>query len=243
MNEKTEDKFEMGIFWELYKDLERQFENFLEYVPYLEQNENTCSFKLLHLLLSVGGHVDSAFKEMARCPSFHANRYCKKIFEKLKQSEENVMKGEPPIPISIKLSLKAFEEEYKLSRRKVIFKRVPENKEVTPFKPYNPRTSAPMWWDVYNRLKHDVSLKIKEANLQTALNALAGAFILNVNHSPAVVWLLESGFLKVSLRGVGRVGKFVTTKERLITFIKDRQMMTVGYAETPLFIYDYSQNK
>src|SRR4030042_747471 len=31
--------FENGGFWEYYKDLERQFEEFLEYVPYLKVNE------------------------------------------------------------------------------------------------------------------------------------------------------------------------------------------------------------
>jgi len=51
MNEKIMDNFEKGIFWELYGDLERQFENFLDYVPYLEANENTYSFKLLNLIL------------------------------------------------------------------------------------------------------------------------------------------------------------------------------------------------
>ena len=37
--------FENGGFWEYYKDLERQFEEFLEYVPYLEENENTSFFR------------------------------------------------------------------------------------------------------------------------------------------------------------------------------------------------------
>lgn len=48
------DKFGNGIFWELYKDLERQFQTFLEYTPYLEGNENVYSFKLLNLILSIG---------------------------------------------------------------------------------------------------------------------------------------------------------------------------------------------
>jgi len=52
MSEKIEDNFEKGIFWELYKDLERQFQNFLEYVPYLPGNETVYSFKLLNLILS-----------------------------------------------------------------------------------------------------------------------------------------------------------------------------------------------
>jgi len=35
----TEDRFQSVIFWELYNDLERHFEGFLEYVPYVPENE------------------------------------------------------------------------------------------------------------------------------------------------------------------------------------------------------------
>jgi hypothetical protein len=49
--------FENGGFWEYYKDLERQFENFLNYVPYLKDNENTYSFRLANLLLSIGAWI------------------------------------------------------------------------------------------------------------------------------------------------------------------------------------------
>lgn len=49
------DNFENGYFWELYNDLERQFITILEYVPYLEGNETTYSFKILNLILGIGG--------------------------------------------------------------------------------------------------------------------------------------------------------------------------------------------
>jgi hypothetical protein len=71
--------FENGGFWEYYKDLERQFESFLEYVPYLEGNENTYSFRLANMILAIGAHVDSAFKEMARCDMFADKESCKEI--------------------------------------------------------------------------------------------------------------------------------------------------------------------
>jgi hypothetical protein len=62
--------FENGGYWEYYRDLERQFENFLEFVPYLSGNENTYSFRLANLILAIGAHIDSAFKEMARYSEF-----------------------------------------------------------------------------------------------------------------------------------------------------------------------------
>ena len=62
--------FENGGFWDYYKDLERQFEDFLVYVPYLEGNEEVYSFKLANLLLGIGAHIDSALKEIAKYSYF-----------------------------------------------------------------------------------------------------------------------------------------------------------------------------
>ena len=79
--------FENGGFWEYYKDLERQFEDFLKDVPYLEGNEKTYSFKLLNIFLSIGGHIDSAFKELARYQQFAENESCKEILERIKRDD------------------------------------------------------------------------------------------------------------------------------------------------------------
>ena len=155
MSEKTKDNFERGIFWELYLDLERQFLNFLEYVPYLEGNENVYSFKLLNLILSIGGHVDSAFKEIAHYPGFSKNEDCQKILNILKESEKNVKEGKAPKTVPVRLPLEAFDKECKISKEKIIFKRLPESELVTPFHPHNQRTKAPEWWGIYNGLKHD----------------------------------------------------------------------------------------
>jgi len=213
MSEK--DNFEKGIFWELYKDLERQFQNFLEYVPYLNGNENVYSFRLLNLILSIGGHVDSAFKEMARYPDFSSNEDCKEILERLEEK--------PPI-IPIKLPLRAFEKEYNLSTREVIFKRLSQQESIAPFKRNNLKTNIPKWWNFYNELKHDVSLNIKKANLKNTCDALAGAFLLNAVHKPVASKLHELGVLKIPY--VNSDVKFEVPVER---------MLTDGIVETTLF--------
>jgi len=59
-----------------------RIEDFLEYVPYLEGNEKTYSFRLANLLLAIGAHVDSAFKEMARYRLFLENESCKEILRR-----------------------------------------------------------------------------------------------------------------------------------------------------------------
>lgn len=228
---RARDNFENGIFWELYKDLERQFQNFLEYVPYLKGNEKVYSFKLLNLVLSIGGHVDSAFKEMARYPEFSSNDDCKQILDLLKISDENVKKGKAPKTVPIWLSLRAFEKEYQLSQKKVIFKRLPEREQIMPFKPFSSKTHAPEWWEIYNGLKHDVGFNIEKANLQNTRDALAAAFLLNVIHIPGTLRLREYGVLNIGEPpGDWMLEKWIKNKERFL-----------GFVATPIFVYNYDQ--
>lgn len=239
MSEETKDNFEKGIFWELYKDLERQFQDFLEYVPYLLGNEAIYSFKLLNLILSVGGHIDSAFKEMARYPGFSDNDDCKQILDLLKESDENIKEGKAPKTVPMWLSLRAFEKEYHLTNKKVIFKRSPEREQIMPFKPYNPKTNAPKWWEIYNALKHDASVNIREANLHTTLDALAGAFLLNVIHIPGCLRLMEDRVVKRTNGGYFRLPQ--GWRERVKDLIEKKKRF--GVVETPLFIYNYAEKE
>lgn len=236
----VQDNFAKGFFWELYVDLERQFQNFLEYVPYLPGNETVYSFKLLNLILSIGGHVDSAFKEMARYPDFSNDKECKEILKILKESEENVKKGKPPRTIPISLSLKAFDKTYRISKEKIIFKRLPERELFAPFHPHNPKTGAPEWWEIYNGLKHDVSVNVKKANLRNTLLALAGAYLLNVRHIPAVFRLYDLGLLKLAW-----ADKFYG-KPAYEQILRDQVKEMLGKdspfrVETPLFLYNYGR--
>ena len=235
------DKFGNGIFWGLYKDLERQFQNFLEYVPYIDENENVFSFKLVNLILSIGGHVDSAFKEMARYKGFADNADCQEIVKKLRSSEEKVKTRKAPETVSISLSLRAFEKEYNLSKKKVIFKRLPEGEEITPFRAYNPKTNAPKWWETYNGLKHDFSIHIKEANLKNTAHALASAFLLNVMHYSAALRLFELNIFKISYLRPKQVLSFTKKPRDILQEWLEKKTGVQGSVETSLFVYDYSQ--
>jgi len=172
--------FENGGFWEYYKALERQFEDFLDYVPYIEGNEETYSFKLLNIFLSIGGHIDSAFKELARYPRFDKIESCKEILERAKARQGIIVSG-----------IHAFDEIYAITSMTVWFKCLPTRTPLTPF-----NCEKPEWWDFYNDLKHDVSVNLKKANLETVRDALAGAFLLNVIHEPAALRLFDYGLLK-----------------------------------------------
>lgn len=212
--ENSKDNFETGIFWELYLDLESQYEDFLEYVPYLPGNERTYSFRLLNLTLTIGGHVDSAFKEMARYPKFAGNSEVQEILRTLEDSEKRKDLGKGPIPVTIGLPLKAFDKEYGISRLEVVFKRLPQEETLVPFKPFNQKTGAPEWWDFYNGLKHDVGLRLEEANLRNTLHALAGAFLLNAIHIPSALRLFEYGIFKVPYMTPGEVWSSTSSQRK-----------------------------
>lgn len=237
---KYKPTFENCGFWEYYKDLERQFDNFLEYVPYLDRNERACSFRLCNILLSIGGHVDSAFKEMAAYGKFSKNHKCKEIREKVKESRKRIQQGKSPIVISIKDCLSAFETEYALSRERIIFKRLPQRDIVIPFEPHNPATKAPEWWDIYNGLKHDFSNHFEKANLRITRDALAAACLINVRHIPAALRLYDFGLLRIAW------AEKVTGKPASEEVIRDQVIEMLGqnsplFVETPLFLYYYGR--
>jgi len=236
---RTKDNFENGVFWELYNDLERQLQNFLEYVPYLPGNEQVRSFKLLNLILSIGGHVDSAFKEMARYPKL-SKKKCQEILKILKESEANKQKGKAPKTVPISLSLKAFGKEYRLDKEKVLLKCLHGRRMITPFQPFNLKTKAPKWWNVYNSLKHDVGLNLEEANLENTTLALAGAFLLNVRHISGALRLFDFGILKT-----WDEEKFFGIPANEV-FLKDQLEDIIGknspcFVETSIFLYNYGR--
>jgi hypothetical protein len=222
--------FESGIFWELYLDLERQFQSFLEFVPYMKGNEKTFSFKLQNLILSIGGYVDSAFKEMA----FYRGR----LYDDKSLTEIRALTEKKRI-VSVTLPLIAFEKKYKLSMKTVTFKRLPGREDITPFK--SPGT--PEWWKLYNKLKHDVGLNLKQANLRNTRDALAGAFLLNVVHTPSALRLNEYNLIRLATRTrTGRItGEYGSAKPQNLEAALEWGTGIVGaYVETPVFYYDYT---
>jgi hypothetical protein len=241
--------FENGGFWEYYLDLERGFEDILEYVPYIDKNESACSYRLVNLLLSIGGHVDSAFKEMTFYRRFSKIASCMEIRRKVKETRKRIRANQSPILVRIEECLKTFEPIYRLSTGKVIFKRLPERDCVVPFCPNNPKTGAPRWWDIYNGLKHDFSDYFEQASLRTTRDALAGAFLLNVVHYPAILRLYEYGLLDFPPHPIEtslpshpwQYASFSVPPETLEDMLRRGQPLSSfnTYVETALFVHEY----
>jgi hypothetical protein len=227
--------FENGGFWEYYKDLERQFEDFLEYVPYLEGNEETYSFRLANLILSIGAHIDSALKEIAKYSDFPS-----KYLEMLNPTTK---KGKPRKP-SIK-DYYPISEEYKLTEEVVTFKCLPDREQLKPFLLYQRKTgeTCPDWWNAYNKVKHNFNENFKEAKLKTVRDALAGAFLLNVIHEPSADRLFKYGLLKEKYKpkGFGQIHDKFRGKEIQPTCCSPPDTKDQFVIETALFLYDYEK--
>lgn len=236
------DSFENGYFWELYIDLEHQLRDFLEYVPYLPENENVYSFKLLNMILSIGGHVDSALKEMIRYRGLAVNDEVVKIRKKLENCEEAFAEKRKPDytdMVSMFRAFRVFEASHSLSTRKVEYKILPQRQTHEPFMAINSEPSRG-WWSIYNGLKHDVASALKEATLRNAWDALACAFILNVAHQPAMerLWkhhqlMHDTGWDYAQTAQQGGLKKSV-----LVGWAENGTDKTI-FVETPLFVYKY----
>jgi hypothetical protein len=237
---KFEPDFKNGGFWEFYKDLERQFEEFLTYVPYTEGNEETYSFRLANLLLSIGAHIDSALKEIAKYPDFQS-KYPKMLNPIGKDGKTRYPTIKDYYPIS---------EEYKLPQQVAVFKCLPSRQNVLPFEKYlrkSGKGNTPYWWKHYNNVKHNVNENFKDAKLETVRDALAGAFLLNVVHVPASERLSDYGLLKPNyVQGE-------TIEQPIYDTFRGRKqhperpsykpIEDAFTIETSLFLYDYEEAK
>jgi hypothetical protein len=226
--------FENGGFWEYYKDLERQFENFLEFVPYLEGNEDTYSFRLANLILAIGAHIDSSFKEIAKSSSFFS-KYPDMLNPKTKNGNPRKPVIRDYYPIS---------EEYKLNDEIAVFKCLPDRENVKPFEGYQRKSGKiPYWWTAYNYVKHEFNENFKEAKLKTVRDALAGAFLLNVIHQPAADRLARYGLLKPKYapRGFEQIHDKFRGKKMQPDRCSPSNTENPYTIETTLFIYDYEK--
>jgi hypothetical protein len=208
-------------------DLERQFIDFQNYVPYLDGNETVYSFRLMNLILAIGAHVDSAFKEMFRCSEF-SKKY-DKILRKINTGKATIT------------DYLTLEQEYCISKRGVVFKRLPEREVVVPFQKFG-ALKSPDWWTAYNEIKHEFSLNFKKANLKNVRDALAGAFLLNVVHKPAILRLFKYGVAKSKYREVwSKTGGATYSMRPTVKIIQDILKDTIYpplSVKTTLFYFD-----
>lgn len=141
------------LHWNYFLAIEKDLENLSRYVEFDQENLDTFSIELTHILFSASSEVDVVIKQL-----------CNLIDPKTKA--ENINDYRNIINIH---SNEFINEEVVIHRYGLTFK---------PWLNWK-NDKNPDWWRCYNHVKHERNLHYREANLQNAINAV-GALLLTV---------------------------------------------------------------
>lgn len=203
-----------AMSWEQYLILERNFIEYLNYVPLSPSHYNVWSFQLGSLLIDIGSVVDSFFKN-----SIFSTR-----LDHLPEIQE-IRKHNLKMPVYRDV----FENFSGLSSKSVYELR--NTKKLFPFEEWK-MGKAPFWWDSYNKVKHDRFKNHQKATLKSTLYALCGLFLLNVVYYDTISYLIDIDVVKTMGTAKGRIKDLLN---------EERPMKEFGYwnpyAKTDLFGY------
>jgi hypothetical protein len=163
-----------AIVWEMYLSLEKDFLNYLEYVPLTSQHFEVWSYPLVNLFNNIGSSVDSFFKNAIFCDSL--NEYSG--IDQLRNRSGHNMKTYRAI----------FETQYKISNTQIF--ELKNFSSIYPFKDWSDERT-PDWWSRYTAIKHDRFRNKKRATLKTTIDALAGLLTLFLTHKETLSTLID----------------------------------------------------
>jgi hypothetical protein len=171
------------IVWEMYQSLEKEFLNYLEYVPFSIQHYEVWSYPLVNLFNNIGSSVDSFFLNAIYCESLND---IPRIEEIRTDNHQHNMKTYRDI----------FETRYKLSNVQIFELR--NFSSIYPFKNWS-EGSSPDWWSKYTDIKHNRYQNKKRATLKVTIDALAGLFSLFITHKETLSSLIDYNFMQTQL--------------------------------------------
>lgn len=172
--------YKSGYTLNLYKILEDDVINFLNYIPltyYLNgERKEIFSPKLAELLIRIGSQVDIFFRNWDITHS------------------SNI--GAPVNKLSIG-NYKAIETKINLKDKEI--KILSTNEIIMPFKDWIVwKPDDENWWNAYNHVKHNGFTNKKEGNFFNVIESLAALFLLNCLHKDAKEKLIEYGYYEFS---------------------------------------------
>ena len=150
----------MQGYWHYYLLLEEKFSQTLNYVEIVEDNFSAYSVEYAYLLQSIGGELDSFFKQLC---GFSLNSY-----KTMKDYKRAVLQTHP--------SISSQEIDY-VHNNKILLQ---------PFASWS--TTAPQtqyrdtWWEAYTQVKHNRPNYLKKASQGHVLYALSGLFLLEMTY-------------------------------------------------------------
>lgn len=244
------------LFWEEdYLQREKEFLDFIKYVPPTDKQKNVWSLNLANQLILIGSSIDSFFKQVL---PFYLNKSIKQkhngqwtniktisdelvLFNRLKISNAKInVKCKKGDISCTKLNMGDFRDLFEVYYNRISKQTVyiPITKEsVVPFEEWSNNRSL-KWWDDYTSLKHNRFKNRESATIETVLKALAGLFLLNVYYPPNRKFLAEKGVID---------HKYYQGLPNLINILeKEFIEETSGFmpiAKTKLFAYMFDDNQ
>ena len=139
--------------WNYLLAIERDLDALSRYVEFDPRNFNCFSIEIARILLASAAEVDVVCKLI-----------CKKINPKSKADNINKYRDEikPAYPV--------------IPKFKVLLPRY--GLTLNPWNNWTKMNGVPDWWTANNKIKHQRDSQYARANLQNALNAVAGLFVL-----------------------------------------------------------------
>jgi len=191
------DPFERGKVWFIYNKLEKEFIETTSYVALEVVHKEVWSEKYGELLIKIGGAVGSFFDLMINSKSLNNEQKVKELRAKIQAKRQKSMAKQKKSKKKSEWNptmadyRRAFSQVFQLSAVEVEASYgLTYYGRLKPFEGF--RTRPPVWWDSYNKVKHQFFEQIEQkATLQNALGALASLFVLNILHKESQEYLVK----------------------------------------------------
>ena len=139
--------------WNYFLAIEDDLERLSRFVEFDPKNFECFSIETSRILLASAAEVDIVCKLI--CRKLNPKSSAKSI----NKYRDEILAAYPVIP-----DFKVILIKYGL--------------ELTPWINWNDPNGVPVWWTAYNKIKHHRDTEYHRANLQNALNAVGGLFIM-----------------------------------------------------------------
>jgi len=155
---------ESYIYLNYFSALDSDLRLISRYIEFTEENFNTYSIELAHLLLSSSSEIDVILKEL--CKLLNPEKY-KNIKIKKESKKQNININDCRKIIKDELPEFCTELVY-LTRFSL---------KLNPWKNWASSNKNPNWWQEYNLVKHERTNNFNKANLKNVLNSLAALLV------------------------------------------------------------------
>lgn len=178
---------------ETFRQIEREMNDFLAYVPLDFDHLNVYSLKLVRTILEMGPEIISSF-DLAAFPAFFIAVYFPPTNDEVDRAREKLFQVEAcRKKKNMSLTFKHYYDFLNLASSKWVH-RLQDPVQVKDIDAYVVPFERPMpkWWNSYNLLKHDKYSNLKNATLANALKTLGALFWL-VDHNCRALGWFETG--------------------------------------------------